>query len=100
VSHQLLLHKNISLSVRVVFHFDKINVTLIKLGTVVKYVFPLRGRHFAGDNELKQSFYYSLRFRGREFCSTGTQRLTQRWLESVENDGDVVEKSPIITRDV
>jgi hypothetical protein len=39
----------------------------------------LRGRHFADDNELKQSFSDALRSRGREFCNTGTKLLTQRW---------------------
>jgi hypothetical protein len=37
----------------------------------------LPGRHFAHDSELKQSFRDVLRSRGREFYSTGIQRLTQ-----------------------
>lgn len=39
----------------------------------------LRGRHFAEDNELKQSFRYVLRSRSSNFHNTGTRRLTERW---------------------
>jgi hypothetical protein len=36
-----------------------------------------RGRHFADDNELKQSFRNVIAIsRGREFCNFGIQRLT------------------------
>jgi hypothetical protein len=54
----------------------------------------LRGRHFADDNELKQSFRGLLRSQGREFYSNGVQRLTQRWQKRVKNDGDFAEKLP------
>jgi hypothetical protein len=52
----------------------------------------LRGRHFADDNELKQSVRNALRSRGREFYSNGMQLLTERWQKCVESDGDFVEK--------
>jgi hypothetical protein len=39
----------------------------------------LRGRHFADDNELKQSFRDVLRSQDRESESKGIQRLTQCW---------------------
>jgi hypothetical protein len=42
----------------------------------------LHRRHFADNNELKQSFREVLRSRGTEFYNT------------VENDGDLVEKQP------
>jgi histone-lysine N-methyltransferase SETMAR len=46
----------------------------------------LRGRHFADDNELKQSFRDVLRSRGREFYNSGVHRRSQRWQKYVEND--------------
>jgi hypothetical protein len=52
----------------------------------------LHVRHFVDDNELKQSFRDELRIRGREFYSTGIQRLTQHWQKFVEIDGEFVEK--------
>jgi hypothetical protein len=52
----------------------------------------LRGSHFADDDELKQRFRDVVRSQGREFYSTGTQRLTQRWQKCVENDGEFVKK--------
>jgi hypothetical protein len=59
----------------------------------------LRGRHFADDNELNQSFRDVLRNRGREFYNTGVQRLIQRWQKRVENE-DTVKNSLIIAKDV
>jgi hypothetical protein len=52
-----------------------------------------RGRHFADDNELKQS-YRDVRVvsGGRELHNIGTQRLNQLWQKCVENVGDFVEK--------
>jgi histone-lysine N-methyltransferase SETMAR len=38
-----------------------------------------RGRHFPDVNEIKGSFSDVLRSRGIKFCTTGIQRLTQRW---------------------
>jgi hypothetical protein len=52
----------------------------------------LRGRHFADDNELAQSFRDVLRSRGREFYNPGIQRLAQNLKKCVENDGNFVEK--------
>jgi hypothetical protein len=53
-----------------------------------------RGHHFADDNELKQSFRDVLRSRGRELYNNGIRRLTERWQQCVENNGDFVEKQP------
>jgi hypothetical protein len=50
----------------------------------------LRGRHFADENDLKQSFRSVLRSRGREFYNIGKQSFTQRWHKCIENDGDFV----------
>jgi histone-lysine N-methyltransferase SETMAR len=59
----------------------------------------LHGRHFVYD-EYKQTFRFVLRSRGREFYNTGIQHLTQRWQKCVENEGDFVENSLIIAKDV
>jgi hypothetical protein len=45
----------------------------------------LRGRHFADDNKLKQSFRDVLRSRSRKFYNTGIQRLAQRLQKCVDN---------------
>jgi hypothetical protein len=43
---------------------------------------PLRGRHYADDNELKQSFRDVIRSQDREFYS-GIQRLILCWQKCV-----------------
>jgi hypothetical protein len=61
----------------------------------------LRGRHFASDNELKESFRDVLRSRSREFYSTGIQCLTQRWQKCVWKMTETLWKSSlIIAKDV
>jgi hypothetical protein len=52
----------------------------------------LRGRHFVGDKEWKQSFRYVSRNRDGECYIVATERLTQRWQKCAENDTDFVEK--------
>jgi hypothetical protein len=52
----------------------------------------LHGRHFADENELKQSFCDVLQSQGREFYNTGLQHLIQHWQKCVENDVDFVGK--------
>jgi hypothetical protein len=54
----------------------------------------LSGRHFADNNELKQSFRDVVRSRGQELYNAGIQSLTQRWQKCVENDYDSVGKQP------
>jgi hypothetical protein len=60
----------------------------------------LHGCHFAGDNELKQSFNDVLQSQGREFYSTGIQCLTQRWKKCEEKMETLWKNSFIIAKDV
>jgi hypothetical protein len=46
--------------------------------------YPLRGRHFADVNKLKQSFRDLLQSHSRKFYSSGVYRFTQRWQDFVE----------------
>jgi hypothetical protein len=68
-------------------------------GTSDYYLFgpvkgTLRGRRFADDNELQQSFHVVLRSRGREFYNICKERFNQRRQNCVENDGGFVERQP------
>jgi histone-lysine N-methyltransferase SETMAR len=45
----------------------------------------LRGRHFADDNQLKETFRHVIRNRIWECYNIGIQRLTQRWQKCVES---------------
>jgi hypothetical protein len=52
---------------------------------------PLRGRRVA-DDKLKHSVRQELRRFIKELRATGIQRLTQKWKNCVDNEGDFVEK--------
>jgi hypothetical protein len=52
----------------------------------------LRGRRFADDDELKHSVREELGRFSKEFYTTGTQRLTQRWKKCVDTEEDFVVK--------
>jgi hypothetical protein len=60
------------------------------------HVWPCKGRTtwlpFCRWLRIETSFRNVLRSRGREFYSTGIQRLTQHWQKCVENDGDITQK--------
>lgn len=60
----------------------------------------LYGRHFADDNEWKQSLRDVLQCRGKEFHIAGIQSLNQRRQKCVENERDLVKNSLTITKDM
>ena len=52
----------------------------------------LRGRNFAGEDELNLGVHEGLRLFSRKAYSTCTQNLTRKWKKCFDNAGDFMEK--------